>query len=288
MFMRTSRPARVAVVLSATALTFGAAACGSDDDGGDDAASATTAAAAAPTTAAAAPTTAATDGSAPAGGGEGASVEAFCEAELAAEAAAQSEDPAAAEPAFEALIAAAPDDIRATAEAVIAAGDEGPGTPAFDEPYGEMIQYMKDNCGFNEMEVTAADYSFEGVPTELAAGEVIISMENTGEEVHEVSLYRINDDTTESVADLLAIQDEEELMSKVTQVGGAFAFPGQTGFGTANLDQPGSYLALCSVPVGLTPEVAEQVPGPEATLPPDVTLGPPHHTEGMVAEFTVT
>lgn len=286
MFMRSSRPGRVALVISAAALTFGVAACGSDDDGGD-AASATTVAAA-PTTAAAAPTTGATDVTT-AGSGEGASVEAFCQAELEAEAASESDDPG---PAFEAFIAAAPEDIRGAAEALVAAGQEGAQGPAFSQAYGEVIQYMKDNCGFNEMEVTGADYSFEGVPAELEAGELIITFENTGEELHEVLLYRINDDTTESVQELLAIEDEEALMSKVTQVGGAFAFPGDTSFGTANLEQPGRYLAVCAIPVGLTPEVAEQFPDdPEATVPPDASLpelGPPHHTEGMVAEFTVT
>lgn len=278
--MRTYHPLsrRLTLALAAVALSAGVVACGGDDD--DDAADTT--AAAAPTTAAAAPgTTAASDGTA---GGE-ASVEAFCQAEVEAEMAANLGDPAAAGPAFEALIAAAPEDIRATAEEVVANAEAGPGSPEFDEPYGELIDYVRANCGFSEMEVVAADYSFTGVPTELPAGGVIITMENTGEELHEVFLARINDDTTESAQELLQL-GEEELFSKITPAGFAFSFPGATGVGTGMLE-PGNYIAVCNIPVGLTPEVAELVPGPDATLPPDVTLGPPHHTQGMVAEFTV-
>ena len=58
-----------------------------------------------------------------------ADVDEFCQAELAAEAAASGEDPAAAGPAFEALVAAAPADLKATVEDVIAHAEEGPGSP---------------------------------------------------------------------------------------------------------------------------------------------------------------
>jgi hypothetical protein len=277
--------ARVALVLAAAALSFGAAACGDDDDEG----AATTAAGATATTAggATATTAGATDGTA----GGAASVEAFCQAELEAEAASQSDDPATAEPAFAAFVAAAPDDIREAAEALVAAAQAGTlEGPEFTEPYGDVIQYMKDNCGYTELDVTAADYSFTGVPTTVDAGGVIVTMENTGTELHEVALWRINDDTTESAAEILAIQDEEELLTKVTPAGAAFAFPGETGFGTGDLEA-GKYLAVCQIPEGLTPDVAEQFPGPDATAAPGSTLpelGPPHHTLGMVAEFTVT
>ena len=279
--------ARVALVLAAAAFTFGAAACGDDDDEGAattaGGATETTAGAATETTAGATDASGATDGEA--------SVEAFCQAELEAEAAAQSEDPSTAEPAFEAFVAAAPDDIRDATEALVAAAQAGDTEgPEFSEPYGEVVQYMKDNCGYTELDVTAADYSFTGVPSEVDAGGVIVTMENTGTELHEIVLWRINDDTTESAEELLAIEDDEELLTKVTPSGAAFAFPGDTAFGTGDLE-PGNYLAVCQIPEGLTPDVAEQFPGPEATAAPGSTLpelGPPHHTLGMVAEFTVT
>ena len=280
---------RLVLVLAAAALIVGVAACGDDDDEG----AATTAGGATETTAGAATettagTTDATTGSTADGA---ASVEAFCQAELEAEAAVQSQDPSTAGPAFEAFVAAAPDDLRDAAEALVAATQAGTNAgPEFTEPYGEVIQYMKDNCGYTEMDVTAADYSFTGVPSAVDAGGVIVTMENIGTELHEIALWRINDDTTESPTELLAIEDEEELLTKVTPTAEAFAFPGQTGFGTGDLE-PGRYIAVCELPEGLTPDVVEQFPGPDATAAPGSTLpelGPPHHALGMVAEFTVT
>ena len=164
---RKTSMTRVAPALVAGALIFGFAACGGDDD--DDAGGDTTAApattGAATETSGATETTAATEGTEGGAAGE-ASVEAFCEAELAAEAAASGEDPSAAGPAFEALVAASPEEIKPAVEEVIANAETGPGTPAFDEPYAEMIGFVKDNCGFGEINVTAADYSYTGLEAE--------------------------------------------------------------------------------------------------------------------------
>ena len=281
--------ARVAPVLVAGALMFGFAACGGDDD--DDAAGDTTAA----TTGAATETSGATDGSM---AGE-ASVEAFCEAELAVEAAA-AEDPAAAGPAFEALVAASPEDIRPTVEEVIANAQAGPGSPEFDEPYAEMIGFVKDNCGFAEMNVTAADYTYTGLEAEYAAGPTVVTLTNEGEEVHEIALARVNDDVTETAAEIVALP-EEEALSKVVLTGRGFAFPGTDGFTVVDLE-PGRYIAVCFIPQGATPEVMAQLmaeegpPGegsapegsaPEGSAPGELEFGPPHHTQGMIQEFTV-
>jgi len=69
---------------------------------------------------------------------------------------------------------------------------------------------------------------------------------------------------------------------------------------TTKNNEPGRYIAVCFIPQGLTPEIAQQFeaegpPGegsaPEGSAPegsgPDVELGPPHHTQGMIQEFTV-
>ena len=130
-------------------------------------------------------------------------VAAFCEAELATEAAVASEDPALIGPALEALVAAAPEDIRATVEEVIALADAGPTDPAFEAAYGALIEYVAANCGFAELDTTATEYAFGGVPEEVAAGPTIISLTNIGEQVHEIVIYRINDDVTLTVEELL-------------------------------------------------------------------------------------
>jgi hypothetical protein len=309
---RRSRRAGVLAVAAASALVLGA--CGDDDDDTADEAAATTAAVASPdtTAAAAAPTAAGADTTAAgadttAGGADttaagtdttagsdttaggaaaGGDVDAFCQAELAAEAAASSEDPSAAGPAFEALVAASPEEIRPTVEEVIANAESGPGDPAFDEPYGEMVQFVRDNCGFNELAVTATEYSFDGLPAELEAGPTVVSFENEGAEVHEVFFIRVNDGVTETMEELLALP-EEEASQKTTMQAGAFAFPGASS-ATVTDFTPGRYLALCFLPVGAAPEIIAQMEGPESTTPPGVELGPPHFTQGMAHEFTVT
>ncbi|MGI9052082.1 MAG: hypothetical protein ACR2HQ_05445, partial [Ilumatobacteraceae bacterium] len=177
----------------------------------------------------------------------------------------------------------------------------GPGDPAFDEPYGEMIAFMQDKCGYTELEVEGADYSFTGIPAEVDAGPAIIAFTNVGEELHEVSFARVNDDTTDSVEELLELP-EEEAFSKITPVGGGFGLPGTTSYAVVDLSEPGNYVATCFIPEGLTPEVMAQMEemAPEGTSPegtdgstpegsdPMAELGPPHALLGMVQEFTVT
>ncbi len=153
MAMYNTMSRRITLGLATTALTFGVVACGDDDDGASDTTASSAATEATPTTAATDTTEEVTDtsGGETAGAGD---VEAFCEAELEAEAASQGDDPSQAEPAFEAFVAAAPEDIREAAEALVAAVQAETFGPEFEEPYAEVIQFMKDNCGFSEMDVT--------------------------------------------------------------------------------------------------------------------------------------
>ena len=312
----SGRTSRTLVALAALSLTVAAGACGSDDDeegsSTSAAGAATTEAAGAATTAAATDaataTTAATDETAAAGGGD---VDAFCQAELEAEAAANGEDPAAIEPAFEAAIAAAPEEIRPTVETLIGAAEEGQDNPDFEAAYAEVISYMKDNCGFTEVDAEATEYSFTGIEAELPAGPTIFTLQNNGEEVHELLVLQVNEGVTETVEELLALP-EEEAMTKTTFKTIAFAFPGVTGYGTGDLE-PGRYLAICTLPQGATPEMLEEMSGPpegstpdgsapegsapegsapEGSAPADGSAPageepPPHFMLGMVQEFTV-
>ena len=83
-------------------------------------------------------------------------VEAFCTAEVAAEAAAGDDDEAALRDAFETLAAEA------------------------DEPLGDaytkLIEFMRANCGFNKLALTAAETSFTGVPSDVPAGAAILTV----------------------------------------------------------------------------------------------------------------
>lgn len=137
----------------------------------------------------------------------------------------------------------------------------------------EVDQYVADNCGYEKIDVRAVDYAFEGVPPTLPAGNVTISWENSGEEVHEMVLLRLKDETL-SVDDLMKMSDKEA-ESKVQFVNGAFGPPGTTDVESIPMEA-GKYIAVCFLPVGSTSlEALESAEGP------------PHIAKGMVAEFTV-
>ena len=238
-------------------------------------------------TTAAPPSLLAVDGSAEASSPE---AEAFCTAEIGVQEALLSEDGAAIDTAIDALIAVAPADAMTLLNPVLAVG--GPESPDFAAAYTALIDWEKANCGFAEVDVIASEYTFEGVPAEIPAGPVIFSLENVGDQVHELMVMRINDDVTLSVEEILALPEEESQMM-ATPAAFAFAFPGTFDFVTVDLSA-GRYVALCFLPEGATPEVMMQleelgVDGPEDTIPADsgLELGPPHFTKGMVHEFTV-
>ena len=250
----------------------------------------------------------------PAGGSAAPEVAAFCDAELAAEAAMASEDPATLGPAFEALAAAAPEEISATVEEVITLAEGGTETPDFAAAYGAMIEYVAANCGFAELNVAASEYAFGGIPEEVPAGPTVINLENIGEQVHEIAIYRINDDVTLTIEELLALP-EEEADAMVTFLGENFAFPGDAGHKVVDFT-PGRHVALCFIPDGTTAENFEQMIAeeegeeaegsiPEDTMQPSGSSvpadgsapaegsapggeeHPPHFTLGMIQEFTV-
>ena len=153
--------------------------------------------------------------------------EAFCAAELAAEAAVTFEDEAAIGAAVEALTAAAePVGLTDTVGVLLATVEEG--GPEFDEAYTAVIDYMKANCGYAELDVVASEYHFDGLPSELPAGPTIITLDNVGEQVHEIYIGRVNDDVTLTVEELAELPEDQLHGPMVTPTAFAFTFPGAT------------------------------------------------------------
>jgi len=130
------------------------------------------------------------------------------------------------------------------------------------------------------VEIVAEDYSYGNVPASTPAG-TAFTMRNAGAEAHELVLVRRNAGVTESFEELLQLP-EEEVFNLITVTGQVMANPGETAQGEVVADQPGDYMMICFFPVGMT-EIPEGTPGPDASLP----IGPPHFTQGMLAEFTV-
>jgi hypothetical protein len=273
------RPSLRTALAAVAIATLVAAGCGDDDDdtASDDAATAADAADAG-------------------GGGEAA----YCEASLAIETApepdidyptATEEEIAAGlqtwadetmKPLVADAVAVTPDEIRPDVEIMTAAVDQmAAGDPgAFDVPDVEAAsdrvhQYDLDICGWTTQALQATEYSFANMPDELPAGTTSFELSNEGHEVHELILLRKNPGVTDSAEELLALP-EEEAMAKATMLGSpAFAVPGESDYKVLDLE-PGDYVAACFIPMGMT---SDDGPPPE---------GPPHFTQGMVAEFTVT
>lgn len=273
--------------LTALALTAGlalaATACGGDDDDTTAATEAPAAtAAASPTTAPDAPTTVAPGTEAPTTAATAGDTAEFCAAELEIEAAVNSEgDPSAA---IAAASAAAPADVKAAFDELVAAFAEGPESEAFSTAYDGVINWMSDNCGYTVIDATATEYAYAGVPEEVPAGPAIINMTNLGAEFHEFILFRKADGVTDAPVDIVSLP-EEEMAAKATFTAAAFGPPEAVAHGVANLT-PGDYFAICFLPEHATPEIMAQMEGPESPLPEGA--GPPHFTHGMFVEFTVT
>lgn len=135
-------------------------------------------------------------------------------------------------------------------------------------------QFVVDECEFSTIEVTAVDYAYDADLDGLEAGQVAFDFSNEGTEFHEMALMRINDDTTETIEELLELP-EEEAMAKTTFMGVSFAAPGEGSTMYADLEE-GRYVMICFIPQGSTSlEAAE------------TAEGPPHFTQGMLTEFTI-
>jgi hypothetical protein len=135
--------------------------------------------------------------------------------------------------------------------------------------------YDLDNCDWTSQAVTTTEYRFAGIADSLDAGVTSFDLTNDGAEVHEMVLLRKNDGVTETADEILALPQEEGLQ-KAAIMGTAGPVPtGQTAYLVADLDA-GDYIAVCFIPVGTTSLDA---------APPD---GPPHFTQGMVTEFSVS
>ena len=229
-----------------------------------------------------APASLAVDGSAEA---SSPAVEAFCTATVATENAVASGDPELIAPAVEAVEAAAPDDeVRAIVDAVSATFQAG--GPEFLEAYAELIDYIRANCGFAQLDLTASEYVFNGFPAELPAGPIIVSLDNVGTEVHELTFIRFNDDVTLTADELFALPAHQQ-QAVATFTGIAYVHPGEIFAQLYDL-APGRYLAVCTLPENADPEIMSRMEVPGATEPEDADFGPPHYTLGMIHEFTAT
>lgn len=122
--------------------------------------------------------------------------------------------------------------------------------------------------------ITAADYSFSGVPDTIEAGLVQVTLVNTGETEHEAWFLKVKDGTTRAavVDSLSAINRGGAFPSFMLAATGAHPVkPGEKATTTFNLT-PGSYFVLCD----------------EATQPGTRRPGTLHFKRGMIVPLEVT
>jgi hypothetical protein len=271
--------ARKIALVGAAALTLVLGACG-DGDGGD-------------------------------GQAADSDVEAYCDAELAVETigepdidfenASEAEQQAAAKafandellPKAKAVQDAAPDDIKADVDTLVAAVEDAAETGDFaafeddeeiEEAEANLHEFDLENCGWTGVDVEAVDYAFEGLDDSYDAGVTSFDFSNGGKEVHEMIVVKKKNGVSESFDDILAMEDQAAQQQKVDFMGAAFGPPGDESYFVVDLE-PGSYIALCFVPEGTTPEVMEQM---ESSGEEPENAGPPHFVKGMKKEFTVS
>ena len=172
------------------------------------------------------------------------------------------------------------------ADAEAAASEAPPSAPtippdSYFSASAEAGKYMADNCDFENVEVTATEYTFEGLDGDLAPGMTLMQFTNDGDEYHEIDIEKLADGEERSVDELLDLMQTapDQAAALVTPVALTFAPPKSATYAIFSL-APGRYLAMCHVPVGATPEALQSGE--------HLDESDSHLTHGMITEFTVT
>src|SRR5688572_861022 len=97
--------------------------------------------------------------------------------------------------------------VGALALAGVACGDDDDEASTTTTEAEEETTTAGEDAEAETVEVTAVDYSFEGVPDTLAAG-TQLSVTNEGAEPHELVAFRIPDDESRSLEEILAAGPE--------------------------------------------------------------------------------
>ncbi|MEX0790118.1 MAG: hypothetical protein WD178_05010 [Actinomycetota bacterium] len=135
------------------------------------------------------------------------------------------------------------------------------------------------------VDVTAREYAFGGLPATLEAGEVSFSVDNQGSEVHELHLFKL-DEQVNALSELMDMS-QDEAQDQMSSVGMATANPGDSESFDAELST-GRYAVVCLIPVGTFPEDGHS--GHDMQDMEDMVFDPnadTHMRRGMSAEFTV-
>lgn len=145
-------------------------------------------------------------------------------------------------------------------------------TPEYAAADNAIDARLLSDCAMQAMPITASNYEYTNMKDVVPAGDTALSLTNVADQVHEVTISRINDDVDMTAREILML-GEEDALAAVTLVAYTAAQPGVTETTILNL-VPGRYYAVCFTPTGTT---SFQNQGE----------GPPHFLHGMLKEFVV-
>lgn len=154
----------------------------------------------------------------------------------------------------ERMLETAPEDAREPLEAQIEAYRELVRTR---DPAGfrseELLEARNDanrtnieECDMAELEFSAREYSYDGVPQAMRHGRVAFTMDNEGEQAHEMVLYRRN---AESEGDFASVLSEGEQDAQAALITAVSVAPGSSYTFVADL-AGGRYAMVCQLPIG--------------------------------------
>lgn len=169
---------------------------------------------------------------------------------------------------------------------------------AADDPAGdagstntESTESAGETSDGKTIEVVAVDYAYEDLPDTIETGTTLTLRNDAENELHELVAFRLPDDETRSVEEIVALSPEEmqaALGAEPTTVILAPPMSEQvaTPIGDGTLEEPGRYAIICLIPTGAD---ADEYMKAAATSdgPPDVPGGAPHIAQGMYAEVEV-
>lgn len=165
--------------------------------------------------------------------------------------------------------------------------DDTTARPAED---GSSTTATTATTGHDHVEVTAADFAFDGLPSSIAAGTRLSLRNGAPKELHELVAFRLPDDEQRPVTELIRLPEAElgAILGQPATV--LLAAPGADqipAVGDGTLSRPGRYLVMCSIPMGVEPAEYLKAAAAAGGQKPDVDGGPPHFTSGMLSELTV-
>ncbi len=184
----------------------------------------------------------------------------------------------AQEPILAGMERQAPEEIRSdvatllnVARAGAASGDPATLTaPELGRADAAIDRYMRRNCGYPEVRITATDRAFHGLPTQVRAGTIAITLVNRAATCTRRSSAG---SVRQSVPEILALPPDRQLQL-VTPLMATQSAPGETTTMFLRL-APGRHAVVDTYPEGTVNPAA---PG----------SGPMHATIGLAGEFRVT